>query len=204
MNIKSLNKCINNNDATNKKTLNFDMWTRLEKDACYIDSKVQQNTKQNDYNLSNFRFCSTPNIAELSYSQPNILFKDGYGWAGSNGRVIDSDSVLRNGTLITNPRTINQLQENPYLTTPYLGRGKGDKSVESALLEGINTFQHRSCNTLSEITINNYFQPLIPMMQTLQSSNHIVQEDTDMNWVRGGGPTRQIVKNIDYKSKTTF
>jgi hypothetical protein len=186
-----------------KKPLNFDSWTRLERDKCYLNTRLDQNIKHSNYNVSNFHSCActAPQVADAAYSQPNIIYRDGYGWTGANGCVVDTDSVLRNGTLVTNPRCINQLFEDPYLTTPYLGRGWGDKCVESSLLEGQDTYQNRSCNTLSEITINNYFQPLIPMMQANQYPKNVVQEMTDKNWVRDGAPSRQIVKNIDYRMK---
>lgn len=186
-----------------KKNLNFDSWTRQDRDKCYVDTRLEQNIQHSNYNVRNFHSCAcgAPEVAEVANAQPNIFYRDGYGVAGANGCAVDSDSMFRNGSMITNPRCKNQLFEDPYLTTPYLGRGWGDKCIESSLLEGQDTHQKRSCNTLSEITINNYFQPLIPMVQSNQYPQHVIQEVADKKWVRGGNASRQIIKNIDYRMK---
>ena len=82
-----------------------------------------------------------------------------------------------------------------------MGRGVGDSCIEDSLLEGEDTSQPRTCNTLSEITINNFFQPLVPSVKDSQNPEHLVPEVVDQNWIRGGAPSRQIVRNIDYRYK---
>ena len=40
---------------------------------------------------------------------------------------------------------------------------------------------------------------MIPSLaETVQNRKHIIQEDNDQSWVRGGIPTREMVRNMDY------
>ena len=34
-----------------------------------------------------------------------------------------------------------------------------------------------------------------------QNTEHIIPEDSDKTWVRGGLPSRQIMRNIDYEKR---
>ena len=48
-------------------------------------------------------------------------------------------------------------------------------------------------------TFGNYFTPMIPKLKTeIQDHKHIIPEDSKGDWVRGGLPTRQMVRNSDY------
>ena len=67
---------------------------------------------------------------------------------------------LEYGKVRKYPKCNNQLFERPYLTVPYMGRGSGNSEIETKLLPGEDTNQKRQCNTLSGITIDNYFTPL--------------------------------------------
>ena len=41
--------------------------------------------------------------------------------------------------------------------------------------------------------------PLIPkLLNEVQNTNNLIQEESDKNWIHGGLPTRQIMRNIDY------
>lgn len=201
-NCKTKNNCINKY-SNNNCSFNIRKWTRLNDDNCFLDTKTSQSLGPGDYNLSNYHSCNckAPNVSKTANSQPDLHFKDGYGWVGMNGCIVDSDSMARNGSMLTNLRCKNQLFEPPYLTTPYMGRGTGDSCIEDSILEGEDTSQKRQCNTLSEVTINNFFQPLVPSVKASQNPEHLVPEVVDENWIRGGAPSRQIVRNIDYRYK---
>jgi hypothetical protein len=70
---------------------------------------------------------------------------------------------------------------------PDLRRGAGAPELEDRIKQGNNTGAHRSCNVLSEVSINR-FTPLLPCLeQSVQNPQHIVPV-----WVRGGEPTRDI------------
>lgn len=192
-------KCLKSESS---KKFVIDSKTSLENDKCYQNTINGQNALINEYNLNNFNSCGCDpkDTEKVAMSQPTLIFKDGYGSSGMGGCKIDSDSVMKNGVIMTNPGCRQQLFTRPYLTVPYMGRGKGDSCVESPLQTGEDTFQRRQCNTLSEVTLENQFTPLIPCLKdNVQNSNHIIQEDSKKEWIRGGLPSRQIVKNKEYQ-----
>ena len=95
--------------------------------------------------------------------------------------------------------TIAEVVERLSATTPNLSKGYYDVDVESVIRPGDFTTDQRPCGPLSGVTIGNYFTPMIPKLkEEVQDSNHIIPEDSKMDWVRGGLPTRQIVRNADY------
>lgn len=189
----------------NNKSCHFDLKksTRLNQDKCFLDAKTKQSLTHGYYNIQNYndKQCAIPNVKCIADQQPDLYYKDGYGSVGMNGCIVDADSMAKNGILMTNMRCKNQLFEPPYLTTPYMARGLGDSCIEDSLLEGEDTSQKRQCNTLSEITIDNFFTPLMPSVKSSQEPKHLVQEMSDKGWVRGGVPSRQIIRNINYKYK---
>ena len=94
---------------------------------------------------------------------------------------------------------INQLTERPYLTTGNLIKGYYNVDVESVIRPGIRGKDDRPCNSLSGVTIGNYFTPMIPKLQEeVQNEKHIIPEDSMQSCVRGGLPTRQMARNEDY------
>ena len=107
--------------------------------------------------LSNYHSCTceAPQTEEVAYSQPNIYYRDGYGWTSNEGCNIDSDSLMRNGQVLTQTKCRQNLQTREHLSTPYMGRGLGDSCIEGNILAGEDTSQKRQCNTLAGISIDN-------------------------------------------------
>lgn len=176
--------------------------TSLGSDPCYQKTADEQSVGVGGYNLNNHYNCGcgAQSTEEVAMEQPSVIFRDGYGAGGMDGCKIDTDSLMKNGTIMTNPGCRQQLFSRPYLTVPYMGRGSGDSCVESPLQTGEDTFQRRECNTLSEVTLHNQFTPLLPCLKdNIQDARHLIQEDSKKDWVRGGLPSRQIVKNKDYQ-----
>ena len=80
-----------------------------------------------------------------------------------------------------------------------MGRGAGNSEIESQVIQGEQTRSKRECNVLSGVTIENYFTPLLDILEeNIQKPENLIQEDNDKKWIRGGIPSRQIVKDIDY------
>ena len=74
-----------------------------------------------------------------------------------------------------------------------------DVDVESVIKPGNFASDDRTCNSLSGVTIGNYFTPMIPKLQDeVQNPVHIIPEDSMQSWVRGGLPSRQMQRNKDY------
>jgi hypothetical protein len=181
--------------------------SRLRDDVCYIDTRYRQSERPGLYNITNFYdcVCEAPNTKSVSLEQPAVLYRDGYGWTSNKGCNVDIDSELRNSRNLTNPRLIQQLYERPYLTVPYMGRGIGDTCQESYLRDGETTVQKKACNNLSGIHIEQQYYPLIPCVNdNIQNPVHIIPEDSDKAWVRGGQPSREVIRNTEYLQKCGY
>ena len=156
--------------------------------------------------MGNYNDCTCEALytKELSLQSPALFFKDGYGWTSRDGCNIDKDSKLRNADNLTNKREINQLFTRPYSTVPYMGRGEGDVCTESKLRSAEDTSQKRPCNNLAGIYIDRFTPQLPCIRQNIQNPRNLIPEDTDRAWVRGGQPSRQIIRNKNYLKKCGF
>jgi len=84
-------------------------------------------------------------------------------------------------------------------TTPNLTKGYYDVDTESIIRPGDFSSDQKPCIGTSEVTFGNYFLPMIPKLkEEVQDHRHIIPEDSKQDWVRGGLPTRQMVRNADY------
>tara|TARA_B110000208_G_scaffold192046_1_gene262197 strand:+ start:18108 stop:18701 length:594 start_codon:yes stop_codon:yes gene_type:complete len=190
--------CINK--FKHSKKYNIQNLTKLQEDPCYKNTKNKLNKNINSYILNNYNDCKceAPGAQEVSLQHPGTFYKDGYGWTSMNGCNIDKDSGLRNSHNLTNMRVINQLYTRPYLTTPYMGRGEGDVHKESILRSSISANEKKACNTLPCITINNNFPLISHIKENIQNPKNIIPEDSDKNWVRGGIPSRDLIRKKNY------
>lgn len=199
--IQNQRNCLSYN-GTNK--LNFRDFTRNHDDSCYFTEQTKQSIGPGKYSVSNHYHCECkiPGVVEAATSIPQTYFKNGYGVSGC---VIDESTGLRIGKTKRHPKCRNQLLERPYLSTPYMGRGPGDQNLETQLLPGEPTKEKRQCNSLSGVTIDNYFTPLVDhLRENVQDPIHIVPEHVQKGWIRGGSNTRLIVRDVDYLEKCGY
>lgn len=200
--VRGLN-CIKEYDVNKNKL--FNNRSNISDDKCYISSDEKQSANIQSYNLSNFHqcHCEAPQVAKVAFSEPSIYYRDGFGHSGLNGCNIDADSIMRNGQLLTNDRNINQLEERPYLSVPYMGRGQGNACVEGQLLTGEDTSQRKPCNTLTGTdTLPFSYTPLVPCVEkNIQNPKNLIPEVVDHDWIRGGIPSRQLKQNARYSRK---
>ena len=197
-----MSKCINYND----QVYNVNELTRLQEDKCYIKKRNTDALHSGKYHLANFHECGceASRAKKLSLQQASTYYRDGIGWVSNNGCNIDNDSKLRNANNLTNQRGVHQLFPRAISTVPYMGRGGGNTCVESRLRPGETTSQQKSCNSLSGAFINSY-TPQIPCIRSsIQNPKYNIPEDSDDSWVRGGQPSRQIIRNTDYLNKCGF
>lgn len=189
-----------------EKKFNIQQLTRLREDNCYLETRKKESNGPGIYVTRGHRDCTceAKHTKDLSLQQPTTQYRDGYGWTSNDGCNVDKDSNLRNARNLTNPRLIQQLHERPYLTVPYMGRGEGDVCEESHLRHGEGTMHNRPCNNLAGIYIDRYTPQIPCIRESVQNPKHIVPEDTDVNWIRGGQPSRQIIRNKDYLKKCGF
>ena len=141
--------------------------------------------------------CGLENAREVQLSQPNINFNGGYGWMGEDGCLIDNDSKLRENTL-TNKKYINQLDK--VINAGFYGKGPFNVDIESDIRDSRIVKQDRNCGPLSgSSTLQYSLTPMIDKLRNeVQNTKHIIPEDSINSWVRGGLPSRQIVRNKEY------
>jgi len=181
----------------NTNCFNLNSQTGLHNDECYVNRTEKDNMRLGLYQLNNFHDCNCEpqNVMNVSNQNPTVNYNDGYGWSTCN---IGVDSDLRRDNL-TNLNCIQDLRHRPYPTVPYMGRGKGDVSLESEIRPGESTYQSRPCNNLSGVSIDNYFTPMIPCLEkTIQDPKYLIPELSDECWKRGGQDSRQLIRNTNY------
>jgi len=201
---KNANKEISSCTQQEANAKEFNLFTRasLLSDPVAVDLDTIQSQGTGYYVMENMHGCGCElkDAREVQLSQPMINFNGGQGWMGEKGCLIDTDSELREDPdKLTNKKYIHQLVERPHLTTGNLVKGFFDVDVESVIRPGIDAGDDRACNSLSGVSIGNYFTPMIPKLQDeIQNTKHIVPEDSMQSWVRGGLPSRQMARNEDY------
>ena len=206
-NMKTINKNIQQlqkdcDIKLNKYLVNRSGGTSLNNDPCYLSKKYTQSIGPGSYMLQNFKNNDTnKNVTEMVINNNILNVNDGCGIPGGNQCKVDIDSELRikSGNVITNDKKVNQLFSRPFLTVPYMGRGSGNPCVDTMLKPGEDTFQSKACNNKRD---DPNFQPLVKCLKNnIQNPKHIITEDVKIDWVRGGIPSRQLVRDIEYKER---
>jgi hypothetical protein len=198
---KDLEKCTKQ-DTMEHHNLGLFKQGILREDAIELSLQMMNSQGPGYYQLDNQNGCECglKEAREIQTSQPGISFKGGCGWSGELGCLVDNDSTLRqNKDRITNKREIHQLTERLSATTRNLTKGFYDVDAESVIRPGDFAKDQKPCMGVTEVTIGNYFLPMIPKLKTeVQDTKHIIPEDSQYEWVRGGLPTREMVRNEDY------
>jgi hypothetical protein len=182
----------------------FNSLTRLGDDNCDKSQNNIQNSSYANYMLDNFRpACPMTNAIEFATSQPSIMF-NGSHQVGINGCNIDTNSQLAH-TKITKPKCRISLNQRPFATVPYLGRGKSNCVLESQIQQGDLANNRKSVNPSSEISYINYLNtPMIPSLQAdITNPQHIIENDASDGWIRGGLPSRELTRDKDYANTHT-
>lgn len=179
--------------------MNFFNNTRLNDDNLIVAQNDLQDSAQNKYMLENYYVseCTMRKPIEFATSQINVNYCAAGGMAnqcGLGGCNIDQNSSLLLGSLQTHPRCRIMLAQRPFITVPYLGRGKYNPEVETQLQQTDEYSNNKkSVNTLSEISyipMQNY--PLIPHIQErITNPQYLVEGVASNGWVRGGAATRK-------------
>ena len=194
-----LQKC---SDAQTDMNFTLEQRSSLKSDLSYVNVELQQSIGPGTYHLDNTYGCDCglEKAREVQLSQPAINFQGGLGWMGEKGCLIDNDTQVRFDEL-TNKKYINQL---PNLQNQgFFGKGDFDVGTESIIRVGNTTKLDRPCNVLAGSTTLPYsITPMIPQLnREVQDTKHIIPEDSMNSWVRGGLPSRQIVRNADYMNR---
>ena len=188
--------CVN---IDGSKKLNVNYKSNIYDDKCFIDIDTRQSIGPGNYGVTNYFDCECliPQTVKNATDNLCMSYKNGYGTEQSC--AIDDGSKLRWGLTKKYPHCRQNLFTRPYKTIPYMGRGFLKPDEESELKFAEDTKIKRSCNTLSGITIPNYFTPLIDhIAYNVQNDKNIIQESVDPAWRRAGVDTRLIVRDYDY------
>jgi hypothetical protein len=68
------------------------------------------------------------------------------------------------------------------------------------MLSSLQTVRHSQMQNVNE---QNIYTPMTPnLARNVQNPIHIISEDVNKRWLRGGIPSRQSVKDYDYLNRT--
>lgn len=179
----------------------FSNMSRIGNDNCDLSQRNLQSTKKADYLLKNYgtEDCLMKKPIDLALTQPSINYSGSKSMA-LEGCNVDTSSSLLIGTVQTNPRCRISLQERPYLTVPYLGRGSGNPTLESRLVQGEQFSCRKSIDPSTERSYIPLSHPeLIPSIaSTITNPANLVEGVAADGWIRGGLPSRELTKDYDY------
>lgn len=199
-----LQKCSENNVDFD---FSLEKKSSLKSDKAVINLEIEQSFGPGNYHLDNMYGCdcTLKKARDVQLSQPNVNFNGGKGWMGEEGCTIDTDSKLRIGEegsdKLTNKNYIHQYPN--LLNQGFFGKGVFDVDTETIIRDADLTTEQRPCNALSGSTTLPYsFTPMISKLENeVQDTKNIIPEDSMDVWVRGGLPTRQIIRNIDHMKR---
>ena len=188
----------------NVSNYTFQNMSRLGLDDCNKTQTDLQNTSSSNYTLQNYfaSDCSMKNPIALATAQPGIMYKGGYN-SGSGGCNINESSKLLIGTIQTHPKCRIDLFHRPFATVPFLGRGAVNPIIESQIQQGELNVNKRSKHNLTEKIYIKYHQtPLLPAVkERLTNPANSVESVASEGWVRGGVPSRELTRDVDYFNK---
>tara|TARA_A100001015_G_scaffold320265_1_gene446005 strand:- start:1316 stop:1870 length:555 start_codon:yes stop_codon:yes gene_type:complete len=173
--------------------MNYNSTCRSSCDVESVHTREKQSSSQADYQLFNpMENKKYDNVRDCALDHYNLFAQDGYG---TGAKKIDADSMLRNGALLTNNGHKFSYNALPIMM-PYRGSGQGDPVVERCILDGEPTGIGKPCNSLAGVDWYNLTStPQIGNIQScMQDPKHIIPEDTDPYWVRGGIPSRTAIR----------
>lgn len=178
----------------------FNNMSRIGNDNADLSQRSVQNTKNANYILNNFANADGSSYKkgiDFALSQPNVNFSSGTKQMALEGSNVDASSHLLLGTTQTSTKCRMSLQERPYLTVPYLGRGSSNPILESILFQGERNTNRKSIDPSSETSYIPLSQPpLIPSLaSTINNPANLIEGVAEKGWIRGGIPSRELTKD---------
>lgn len=173
----------------------FNRQTRIGGDSCDMSQRGIQDMNAANYMLTSFQpSCPLNSTIEFATSQPAINFTGSIG-----GCNVDDSSLLSMSELTRSKNRIN-LSQRPYLTVPYLGRGKSNAMMESQIQQSELMNNRKSINPSSEVSHLNYrHTPLIESIQsTITNPANLIEGVAAKGWIRGGIPVRHLTRDKEY------
>jgi hypothetical protein len=181
----------------------YNLENSLNDDKCAMVNREFVNKSVNDYSLYNNFFtsqCDTETnekMNEFMFDNPNLRFRDGYGFL--NSCTVDLDSALRNDSRLTHDKTKVQLCTRWNKAVPGLDKGGLIPNLESRLRDSEDTSVIKNCSRISEMDYNRYTPLVGCIAPTIQNDNHII-----LPFTRGGDITRNYIFSNSYLEKCGF
>lgn len=173
----------------------FNSLGRIGADTTDNTQRTVQNTKFANYMLSNY-FSEVISDSHVNFAtqQPDVMFSGIAHGSGLSGSVIDYDSMLLIKTKEDRPLEKLQLNQRPFATVPYLGRGYGDPAIEAQLQQGEIVSDKKSVSTIMDKSFIGYtmFPTDSQMEERVKNPANNIEESAMEGWVRGGATTRDI------------
>lgn len=173
----------------------FNRQTRIGGDSCDMSQRGIQDMNAANYMLTSFQpSCPLNSTIEFATSQPAINFTGNIG-----GCNVDESSLMSMSELTRSKNRIS-LSQRPYLTVPYLGRGKSNAMMESQIQQSEIINNRKSINPSSEVSHLKYrHTPLIESIQsTITNPANLIEGVAAKGWIRGGIPVRHLTRDKEY------
>jgi hypothetical protein len=177
----------------------FNTNTRMNDDECDISQRSMQNNGYSNYLLQNYKpDCPMSSPIAFALSQPNVNFT-GSKQVGIGGCNIDENSKLQLTDLSKDKPKLN-LHQRLFSTVPYLGYGPHNPFLESKVQHGEPSNNRKCSISTTELSHIQYrHTPMIDSLrQTITNPANLVEESASAGWMRGGIPSRELVKETNY------
>jgi len=176
----------------------FNNLGRIGADPVDNSQRNLANTRYTNYMLDN-QFSAMNSSAHVNFAtqQPSVNFRGTAGGVGVPGSVIDNDSKLLIKSDQERAFERLQLNESPFLTVPYLGRGSVNPTLESQLMIGEFMGDKKSANTIMDKAYINYSDyPLMDDVKDRVTNPKFSVEEAALNgWTRGGASSRDMAND---------
>ena len=167
--------------------------TSLNNDEKTLEYNIDNSNKISEYLLQNYvTHRDIDNVKKISLTRPQFYYN-------ARKRNIDNNNegISKSTCELTNLNRIHQLAPRLHATIPLMTRGGCDVTTENKLKFIENTQLNKKKKSQS---IDRFF-PQVDKVKSMQDPNHIIPEDSDSDWVRGGQSSRLIVKDKDYENR---
>lgn len=174
---------------------------RIGADAVDNTQRNIYNTRMTGYTLSNY-FSDSASDAHVKFAteHPNLMYSGLNGGTSVNSALIDVDSLLLVKTQQDRSLEKLTLEQRPFLTVPYLGRGSCNTLLETQMLLGENTHGLKSSSTIMDKSFIDY--ALYPtdayMEKVVKDTKYTVEESALSGWVRGGVASRDMMNDQEF------
>jgi hypothetical protein len=174
--------------------LSINRMTRTHDDMCGIQSYYAQSVGPGRYFTTNLTPAPS-SVNPVAIENQMVYVRDGYGL---NNSQIDADSAIRNHPVFKNNRCNIRPQTRPFLSVPYMGGGRGNPDVESALLHSQQVRVGKECGTVTEVAFDGVFTPMVPSLErNIQNPSNLIPEVAADGWIRGGLPSRLYNRDLN-------